>query len=87
MKIEIGRTGNDKFKITDSLGKDITHEIPCRSITIECEANNYTTAIIESFIDSVDVTPMEVKYNVGHYTDVIGIVLRGGKIICFPKNK
>ena len=83
MKLEIDRTGAG-FKILGDDGADITKQVPVRAVTVECEVERPTTAIMEVFVNAVTVVPDVVEYHAGQYGRIKGMILEDGTLHYFP---
>ena len=82
MKIEINK--EQRVKFIDDQGRDITKELPARSVQMNISVNDPLTAVIEILLVEVAVHSVEPVYNVGNYNDVSGLILASGAHYYFP---
>lgn len=84
MKIELTAAGYGS-KVLDDEGNDLTKKLGVRAITVECEVNQPTRAIMEMImIEQATVNPAVVEYHVGGYSRVKGLIMEDGALHYFP---
>lgn len=85
MKIELTKYGYDS-KVLDDEGNDLTKKLGVRAITVECEVNQPTRAIMEMImIERVTaVDPDIVEYHVGRYGKVKGLIMEDDSVQYLP---
>lgn len=87
MKIELTKSGMGS-KFLDDDGNDIIGKLGVRAITVECEVEKPTTAIMEMImIESASIDPAEVYYVVGQYGRVKGLIMDDDSVQYLPGKK
>lgn len=84
MKIELTKAGYDS-KVLDDEGNDLTKKLGVRAITVECEVNQPTRAIMEMImIEHATVDTDIVEYHVGGYGRVKGLIMDDDSVQYLP---
>lgn len=84
MRIEITKNGFGS-KVFDDDGNDLSEKMHLRAITVQCQANAPTRAIMEMImVEAQAFNPAESFYSVGGHSHVKGVILEDDTIEFFP---